>query len=238
MSFWSFLRGRRRPPTPELGRKIDRYRALETPAGEGALDQARFVVVDVETSGLNPYRDRLIAIGGLVLDGGLLRLGGSFEVVLRQDRPSQPANILVHGIDGTTQITGADPADAILEFFEFAGKAPLIGYHADFDRVVLSRAARHFSGFEPENLWLDVARLAPALLKADLPAEADLDEWAAAFGIANPLRHNAVADALVTAQLFQVVLAAASSRGIVTLAELAGTERNQRGLERFGSRAH
>jgi DNA polymerase III subunit epsilon len=236
MSFWSRLRGRRVTSDPALRARVDGYLALDAPPAAGRLEAARFVVVDVETSGLNPYRDRLIAIGALAMDGGLLRLGAGMEVVLRQDRPSEPANILVHGIDGTTQVGGQEPACALMQFLEFAGKSPLVGYHADFDRVMLARAAKSFLGIEPANEWLDVARLAPALVQAQLPPGADLDDWAGAHGIVNPARHNAMADAMVTAQLFQIVLASANSRGIVSYAALRESERGQRGLEQFQGR--
>ena len=47
-----------------------------------------------------------------------------------------------------------------------------------------------------------------------------LDAWSQQFGIDNDARHNALADALATAQLLQVVLARAIAAGVTTLAEL------------------
>ena len=57
------------------------------PAAE--IDENRWVVLDVESSGLDPKRDRLLAIAAIALhtEGQRARivLGDSFEVVLRQD---------------------------------------------------------------------------------------------------------------------------------------------------------
>lgn len=53
------------------------------------------MVVDIESSGLNPFHDRLISIGAVAVSDGLIRFRDSFKVVLRQDRPSDPGNILV-----------------------------------------------------------------------------------------------------------------------------------------------
>ena len=54
-----------------------------------AHDAGRWVVLDVESSGLNPTADRLLAIAAIAVrtDGGQPRiaLGDSFEVVLRHD---------------------------------------------------------------------------------------------------------------------------------------------------------
>ena len=205
------------------------------PAVDGAAPLAtlRFVVVDVETTGLQPYSDRLISIGAVVVERGTIRLSESFEVVFRQPRASSTANILIHGIDGTTQMSGLAPADAMLEFLDYAGAAPLVGYHADFDRVVINRAAGNSIGSKPVNDWLDLAFLAPAVFDtADTQSLQTLDDWLRRFDIHNHARHNALADALATAQLLQVVLAQAMTDGAHTLNDLMKIEQDQRWLSR------
>jgi DNA polymerase III subunit epsilon len=189
----------------------------------------RVVVADVETSGLDPHTDRLIAIGAVALEHGLIRLGDSFRVVLRQAHASAADNILVHGIDGTTQLGGVEPGEALTAWLRFAGDAPLAGFHADFDRIAIARAAKAALGAEPANAWLDLAFIAPALFRREA---ASLDEWLRHFGIEAYARHDALADALATAQLLQIVLAEADRSGIRTLRELRALERDQRWLER------
>ena len=83
-----------------------------------AADDARWVLLDVESSGLDPTRDRLLAIAAIALtrQGGAPRLvfGDSFEVLLRQPEASvDKANILVHGIGVGAQRGGAEPAQAL-----------------------------------------------------------------------------------------------------------------------------
>jgi len=207
------------------------YRAQLAAAASTPLAALRFVVVDVETTGLHPYVDRLISIGAVEVDGCKVRLDSGFEVVFRQKRASANANILIHGIDGTTQLAGLDPAVAMLQFFDYAEQAPLVGFHAGFDRVMIDRAAKAALGCGTSNRWFDLAHLAPALLQVpDSAAPKSLDDWTEMFGITNQARHNALADALATAQLLQVLLARASAAGIVTLADLLSLEQNQRWL--------
>ncbi len=203
------------------------------PAVEAAAPLAtlRFVVADVETTGLQPYSDRLISIGAVVIEHGVIRLSESFEVVFRQPQISNTSNILIHGIDGTTQLAGRAPAAAMLEFLDFAGAAPLVGYHADFDRVMIDREAGASIGGKPVNAWLDLAFLAPAVFAAaGTQSLRTLDGWLSRFGIHNHARHNALADALATAQLLQVVLAQAMQDGAGTLQDLMRIERDQRWL--------
>ena len=207
---------------------IDAYRGVAAPDLSEDLDGTRFVVADVETSGLNPYQDRLISIGAIVVENGELDLGQSFETVLKQTEASAVSNILVHGIDGTTQMSGVDPAEGLLAFLEFVGKCPMVGYHANFDRVVIERACKKIFGVRPQNLWLDLAILAPSLCKETKPRGEGLDAWLDAYGIDNYARHDAVADALATAELFLIVLAAARRQDHKSCADLVTLEKNER----------
>jgi DNA polymerase-3 subunit epsilon len=227
----SWLRPRPRL-APAQREALERYRRLDAMDAGQRLESVRFVVVDVETSGLNRFQDRLIAIGAVAVTRGVLPLGDTFEVVLRQEAASGSDNILVHGIDGTTQRGGTEAAPALLALLEYAGKCPLVAFHADFDRIMIERACRSALGIKPANPWLDVAYLAPALLRERSANARSLDEWAQAFGLENPARHNAVADALVTAQLFQILLVEAKRQEIASSASLARVAEGQRWLSR------
>lgn len=226
-----FRRGPALSPEQELA--LAAYRAVPAIPASTPLAGLRWVVVDVETTGLDPFTDRLISIGAVELVGGKIPLNSGFEVVLRQPEASARDNILVHGICGSMQRSGVEPATALLDFLGYAGRAPLLAFHADFDRIMIERATREALGMVPDNTWLDLALLTPALLSR--PGEAlpqGLDEWTAFAGIRNEFRHNALADALATAQLLQVVLARAKTSGVRTLGDLARIGEGQRWLGR------
>jgi DNA polymerase-3 subunit epsilon len=168
---------------------------------------ARWVVLDVEASGLDARRDRLLAIAaiGVHIDRERARiaLGDSFEAVLRQPASdaSHPdrANILLHGIGVQAQRSGLEMPAALDAFATFVGNAPLLGFHVAFDRTLLQRACDALQRQLPGGRWLDLEPLAAALLP-QVRAHA-LDDWMAHFGIRCMRRHLAVADALVTAEL-------------------------------------
>ena len=195
---------------------------------------ARWVVVDVESSGLDPQRDRLLAIAAL---GVQLRAGrpvitpaDSFEVLLRQpvlDGEPDRANILVHGIGVGRQRQGIDPAEALRNFTAFVAGAPLIAFHAGFDRVLIHRALHDTLKQRLPGAWLDLADLAPALLPG-LPLRS-LDDWLAHFGIVVAQRHLAAADTWATAELLQRLWPLARAQGCAPdfegLARLAAARR-------------
>jgi DNA polymerase-3 subunit epsilon len=206
------------------------------PAKEFALNDARWVVVDVETTGLDVHRDRLLAIGAIGVTGSRLVSRDSFEVVLQQGEASSAANILVHRITGAEQRGGEAPdraLDAFMQFAEPDRTAGCVGYHAAFDEAMIKRACKAHGCVLPATLlFLDLADLAPALLPGVLPAKAPLDDWLAHFGIHISRRHHAVADALGTAQLFLQLRALALAQGLTTSANLFELIRAQRWLGR------
>lgn len=197
--------------------------------GHRADFHTRRVVVDVETSGLNLMTDTLISIGAVALVDGRIALGDSFSVVLQQRASSRKENILVHGISGTVQREGMEPVEALLAFLEFMGKSPLVAFHVTFDETMIRRALRQYLGLAfKHHPWLDLAYVMPALYPPLAYSHRVLDDWLRHFDIRVAARHNALADALATAQLLQVALAQARRKGIVDFAGLRDLERSQR----------
>jgi DNA polymerase III subunit epsilon len=217
---------------PAALKSLATWRELPEPARDEPLLATRFVVVDVETSGLDLHADSLIAIGAVEVEGAKISLNRGFHVVLRQSQASTDENILVHRIGGTTQMQGKEPVEALLEFLGFAGKAPLVGYHAAFDERMIGKTMRKMLGERFRRQWIDLAALAPALYPAVAPRMKGLDDWCREFGIKNLARHDALADALATAQLLQVLLHQASARGIRGWDALAEAARAQAWLDR------
>lgn len=198
--------------------------ALATPAG-------RWVVVDTETSGLDPEHDRLLAIGAVAVDDDGILLDDSFEIVLKGDRSGDAANIVVHGIGHGALAAGVPVRGALEAFRAWAADAPRVGFHTDFDRAVL-RIAFAGAGLPADDRpWLDLAPLAGALVpEAYRYGGRSLDDWLAAFGIECTIRHNAASDALATAELLLRLRAIAAKQGTRGFAALVKAARAQKWL--------
>jgi len=190
------------------------------------IDLRRWVVLDVETTGLDMNQDALLAIAAIALrfDAGddptpRIDLADSFEAVLHHDSASTDKdNILLHGIGVGAQRAGAPPAEVLGAFERWAGHSPLVAYHAAFDRVMIGRAMRRHCAHGLANPWLDLAPVAAALF-ADVDAHA-LDDWLDHFGITCAVRHQAAADTLATAELALRLWPAARSQGCASFAGL------------------
>lgn len=212
------------PPKPELtpqqAERLAAWQALPAPRFDQPLHASRYVVVDVETSGLNTARDHLIAIGAVAVTHGRIQLSDSLEIVLQQAQASNKDNILIHGIGGTVQREGTLPADALLTFLEHLGKAPLIAFHVAFDQTMINRALKQFLGLKFEHAWADLAYIAPALHPRIARHNRSLDDWMDLFGISNYARHSALADALATAELFLALQPLIAAQGAASFREM------------------
>jgi DNA polymerase III subunit epsilon len=196
----------------------------------------RWIVLDVETTGLDMQHDRLLAIAAVALhfDGGgvgtpRIALADSFEAVLRHDSASTDKdNILLHGIGVGAQRSGQAPAEVLGQFERWVGAAPLIAFHAAFDRAMIGRASQQHLGRALRNPWLDLAPVASGLHPA-VRARA-LDDWLLHYGIECAQRHQAAADTLATAELLLRLWPAARAQGCASFEALAGLARQQRWL--------
>ncbi len=207
-----------------LGRLAGMFR------GEDASD-ARVVVLDTETSGLDPQRDELLAIGAVGIDGLGIRIEDSFEAIVRPSRTASRDSIVVHGIGGDAQRTGAAPVDALAAFAGYVDDAPLVAFHATFDRAVLERAFEKAGLPLPAWKWLDAAPLAATLFPEDhRRGKRALDDWLSHFAIGTLARHTAAGDALATAELFLRLRALAAAEGHRSHAALARFAQRHRWL--------
>jgi DNA polymerase-3 subunit epsilon len=223
--------GRRTPGLDETQRQ--RLEALPGVAsGEAPLREQRFVVLDLETTGLNTSRDLVLAIGAVVIDDGAIQLGQQFERTLQRDNHQVSESVLIHGIGPDAVAAGSDPAGALLDFLEFLGDSPLLAFHAPFDQRMLARALRQSLGHRLAHPFIDLAELAPLLFAQANIRQGGLDDWIAHFGLQVQQRHNASADALATAELALILFSQARRQGLDSFVQLeqrlAGWRRRQR----------
>jgi len=213
MSLFSWLR----PVSPilpgELQQRLERLPAVAE-LGDCSLREQRWVVLDLETTGLNLNKDRLLSIGAVVIEDGAIDFSQQFERTLQCTELKLGPSVLIHGLCPSAIAAGSDPAQALLEFMEFVGDSPVLAFHAPFDQHMLGRALKEHLGYKLQHPFLDVADIAPLLCPQAHIREAGLDEWIDWFKLEVFERHNASADALATAELVLILFSRARQQQI------------------------
>ncbi|MDR6914138.1 DNA polymerase-3 subunit epsilon [Pseudomonas sp. 3296] len=213
MSLFSWLRPATPLLTEELQQRLKRLPAV-TELGECSLREQRWVVLDLETTGLNLNRDRVLSIGAVVIEDGAIDFSQQFERTLQCADLKLAPSMLIHGLGPSAIAAGSDPAHALLDFMEFLGDSPVLAFHAPFDQHMLGRALKDHLGYKLAHPFLDVADIAPLLCPQAHIREAGLDEWIDWFKLEVFERHNASADALATAELALILFSRARQQKI------------------------
>jgi len=208
---------------------LRRWVTRNAAGGMGA--STRWVVLDTETTGLDPSTDALLAVGGVAVDETGIRAADTFEVVVRHAGTIDAANVVVHGLGREALDAGVEPALALDALRDWTKGAPCFAFHAGFDRRVLDRAATLAGVRRLAGPWLDLAPLAAVLYPDALrtPGGA-LDDWLSVLRIECASRHNAASDALASAELLLALRAMAAARGVRRFDELAALTRERRWL--------
>ncbi|MEX2475895.1 PolC-type DNA polymerase III [Marinobacter sp.] len=201
------------------------------PAGEQTLASSRLVVLDLETTGLNPSKDQVIAIGAVAITGDVIHLEDQFDLILRRPELDISETVLIHGIGPEALTRGHEIEDALLYLLEWMDGDPVLAYHSAFDQKFLEKTLKQILGYTESHTWFDAAELLPAFFPNAKTGGRGLDSWADFFGLEVSARHHAAADALVTAELTLVALNKANKNGVHTLADLKSKLRYYRRLQ-------
>jgi DNA polymerase-3 subunit epsilon len=209
---------------PAVARRY-RERFEHTWSDDTAIDRVRFVVLDSETTGLNPATDRIITIGAVAVIAGEIRLEDSYGALVRMERNTEA--VTVHGVTRDESRKGIEESAALESFLDYLADGVIVGHHIGHDIATFDAALDRHWGLRLLNRSLDTMDLTlhlerdgafagrPAIRHFTLDALCDL------FGVVPHDRHTAEGDAFMTAQVFLrlVRLAAKSGRG--TLARIA-----------------
>ena len=214
----------RRKLAPEVRQNL---LALEGKSRREMAISQRYVVVDLETTGLDHAKDRVVSVGAFRVVEGKIRLGEVFSELANPGRGIPVESIKVHGIT-PDNIRHARPAwEVFRDFLGFLGHDILVAHHARFDLFFLNRVMRAQYGMHLQNLVVDTVLMCRAIHIEPDPygqkkgaKRCSLDVLAARYGLEVPERHTALGDALATALILQRLLPDMAAGGWRTLGDL------------------
>jgi DNA polymerase-3 subunit epsilon len=189
-------------------------------AGRGAdpfLDEASFVVFDLETTGLSSARDSICELGAVRVQA--LELADSFQSLVK------PAGRLPEPVARLTglrehELRRAPSVSSVLRrFLAFAGDDLLVAHNARFDQRFLERQLLRLHGRRLTEPPLCTAALARRLLEGRR-RRVGLASLAEFFGVSTRPCHRALPDAEATAEVLLQLIGLAQELGARRLSEL------------------
>jgi DNA polymerase III epsilon subunit family exonuclease len=156
------------------------------------------IVLDVETTGLDYKRERIIEFAAVRLENGVIK--DKFETLINPKQHIRKSSMAIHGI--TEEMVADAPVEEEImpAVFEFIGEHALVAHNAIFDYNFINEASKRLYGKAIENQRID----SQVLFKEVYPEfeSHGLENLMIKFGVEFSTRHRAMADAIGLAEAY------------------------------------
>ena len=161
---------------------------------------SRFVVLRVETTGLNPHKDVILSFGAVGVENNAIVVNDSFEVVLLQYK-----YLHENGLSNEFIIESKQPklgeSEALQAFVEYIENAILVGHRIHFDVEIINEALYRLGCSRLKNEALDI-EIMYQKLNDSADRSFSIDDLCKIYKVAKSDRISAAEDAYTIALLF------------------------------------
>lgn len=226
MEIWPFTRERarrralaRRPAPP-----LEALLRAPLPHRRTPIDGMEFVALDLETTGLDGTKDHILSVGMVHVVGGGITLGTACQRVIRVAGDVPEASAVIHRITDDHTAAGSPIEEVMPLVLERLRSRVMLVHHAKLETTFLDAACRRLYGGPCIVPVVDTEHLARRRLerrhhglKAGDLRLANLRER---YGLPRYQAHNALTDALATAELFLALGADMAPNGGLRLGDV------------------
>lgn len=189
----------------------------------GDVAETPMIAADLELTGLDAASNQIISVGWTHIDGARVRLGSNRHVLVSSGQ-SVGSSAAIHELTDSEVSEGVDPHAALESLFDAAAGRVWVFHHAALDVSFLQAACRKWVGFSPPFAVLDTMQIELGLRKRrDLPMQQGdlrLGRLRQDYRLPQYTAHNALIDALATAELLLAIVARLDRKNHLDLAPL------------------
>ena len=163
------------------------------------------VVLDTETTGMDPRKDEILSIGAVIVRGNRIDMGDAYEAWIKPQGEIKEESIKIHGIRRVDLENGREAGEVIPELLEYIGNRPIAGYYIRFDQRMISRYTRELIGVDLPNELIELSdmyyrryRKRSAHEFVDLKFDTIMEE----LGLPRLGKHDALNDAIMSALIY------------------------------------
>ncbi|NJO06486.1 MAG: 3'-5' exonuclease [Chloroflexaceae bacterium] len=208
---------------------VEEYLATSRPVDEKSWRDVSYSVLDLETTGLIANRDVILSIGLVEIDQGRIHLERNWYSLVQPPPDVQvPAeSICIHKLMHCDLVDAPALREVLLELLARLRGRVLVVHFAQIDIEFLKRALRKLWGVPMQGPAIDTMRIAQMMYQQDMRLMGEegmgrrmvtsLSELAEDARLPIYEQHNALTDALTTAQLFLAQATRLERRGMGTL---------------------
>lgn len=168
-----------------------------------------FVVLDVETTGLDPTKgDEVIEIAAQKIHGR--DVVGEFVSLVKSTKPIPAEATKIHGItQADIDAAGKDVVDVVPELVTFIGNAVIVGHNVQFDLGFINEHLKRLNLPPLTNQAIDTLEIAKRYL---ILASYRLSNVATYLKVPQPSAHRALVDVITTREVFYKLIERAQGK--------------------------
>ena len=167
--------------------------------------QDEYIVLDCETTGLNPKKDEILSIAAVRIKNNKILTSQSFEIFIKPSNKISAKSITIHQIRPDDLKDGVDINEALDQLLYFISNLPIVGYYISFDIKILNTYLKRFIGTTLHNKQIELSSMYYKRYKKHSAHEfVDLkfDTIIEKLDIPKLPKHNALNDAIMSAMIF------------------------------------
>ena len=148
------------------------------------------IVLDVETTGLDYTKERMVEFAAIRLENGKIK--DRFETLINPEQHIRKSSIAIHGITEEDVKDAPTEAEALPKILEFIGDYPIVAHNAIFDYSFINEASLRQTGKPINNPRID----SQMMFKEVYPEleSCGLESLMNKFNVEYSTRHRAMAD--------------------------------------------
>jgi DNA polymerase-3 subunit epsilon len=123
------------------------------------IPQDEYVVLDTETTGLNPKKDEILSIGAVLVRDGKIITSESFEIFIKPTFKINEESIKIHHIRPIDIENGVPINEALEKLLFFIQNRPIVGYYISFDIAILSTYLKKYIGIKLPNESIELSSM-------------------------------------------------------------------------------
>lgn len=150
------------------------------------------IVLDVETTGLDYTKEKMIEFAALRLENGKIKK--EYQTLINPEQHIRKSSIAVHGITEEMVKDAPTEAEAMPGILEFIGDNPIVAHNAIFDYSFINEAAKRTTGNAITNPMIDSQMMFKEVYP-DLES-CGMEALMKRFNVSFNERHRAMADAM------------------------------------------
>lgn len=182
-----------------------KYMSLPFPSSKTEMTEIDFLVLDFETTGLNFEIDSILSIGYTVIRNSRVILKENCYQIVRQKNLLQSENVAIHQITDTEASKGVDLKIALDELLVAMSGKVLVAHHSRLELGFLNKVCRYYYGYDLPVKVVDTQLIEKKRLERRHSGfkanQLRLFNIRKAYGLPRYKAHNALQDAVATAEL-------------------------------------